>query len=88
VCHKPPRLLKTSSCRFLTPIQGLKSHFCIVLALVSGVLVLFWTTDRPDNDFFNSLDRSLQHHLALFGRRSWQSFLSQCLEDALPEALL
>src|SRR3954464_427393 len=32
--------------------------------------------------------RPLQHHLALFGSRSRQSFLSQRFEDALPEALL
>ncbi len=37
---------------------------------------------------FQHPERPLQHQLALFGRRSQQSFLSQRLEDALPKALL
>jgi hypothetical protein len=33
---------------YSAPDQGLKTTFC-------GVLALFWTSDRPDNDFFNRL---------------------------------
>jgi hypothetical protein len=44
----------------LTSVQGLKIPLCSVLALIVGVLVLFWITDRSDNDFFNSLAASRQ----------------------------
>ena len=40
-----------------TPFGSLKLRFCSVLASVTRCFGSFWTTDRSDNDFFNSLGR-------------------------------
>src|SRR5215207_1533124 len=44
--------------------EGFKPHLCSILDRLLGVLGLFWTTARLDNNFFNSLDRCCHSRVA------------------------
>ncbi len=49
-------MLKNSLVLFLEPHSGLKPPvFAVFWPWFLGVLVLFWTIDRSNHDFFNSL---------------------------------